>query len=244
MELGQKENLKVEYIKTGIECIDKIIGDGIPTGRIIEIFGEESCGKTTLCLKIISEVQKTSKACFIDMEHSLDLDWCKKLGVNTDELILTQPDNGEQALEIAERLIKSEKIGVVVIDSVAALVTKSELEGEYGDANMGSMARLMSQAMRKLKASLAKSKTILIFTNQQRDKIGVMFGNPKTTCGGNALKYYASVRIMLTRKDLIKEKKEVLGTNIKAKVIKNKVNIPFAEAIFQINFDGTITEVK
>ncbi len=244
MELGNKEDIKIEYIKTGVECIDKIIGDGIPVGRIIEIFGKESCGKTTLCLKIIAESQKNGLCAFIDMEHSLDLEWCRKLGVDTDKLILTQPDNGEQALDIAKRLIEVEQLKVIVVDSVAALVPRAELEGEIGDASMGTQARLMSQAMRMLKASLAKSKTILIFTNQKRMKIGVMFGNPETTCGGEALKYYASVRLELTKKDLIKDKKEVLGTNVRAKCIKNKVSNPFCECIFQINWDGSITEIK
>lgn len=244
MELGEKQNLKVDYIKTGVECIDKIIGDGIPCGRITEIFGDESCGKTTLALKMIATAQKDGLCAFIDTEHSLDLEWCKKLGVDTEKLILSQPDNAEQALDIVKRLVESEKLKVIVLDSIAALVPKAELEGEIGDANIGLQARLMSQAMRMLAASLSKSKTALVFINQQRMKIGVLFGNPATTSGGVAIKFYASVRILLTRRSPIKEKKDYVALPIRAKVVKNKVDIPFKVALFRINFDGTVTEVK
>lgn len=244
MELGQSDFNPTEYISTGIDCIDKIIGDGIPSGRITEIYGNESCGKTTLALKIISEAQKNGICAFIDAEHALDIGWCKKLGVDVDKLILSQPDNAEQALDIVRRLVESEKFSVIVVDSVAALVPKAELEGEIGDANIGLQARLMSQTMRILTASLKKSKTALVFINQQRQKIGILFGNPNVTCGGVALKFYAAVRLSLTRKSPVKEKKEYIALPIKAKVIKNKVNIPFKEALFEIRFDGIIKEVK
>lgn len=242
--LGDTENLDIEYISTGVPCIDSILGNGIPRGRICEVYGDESCGKTTLTLKIISEAQKNGLCAFIDAEHALDIEWCKKLGVNVDTLILSQPDNAEQALDIVKRLIESERFSVIVVDSVAALVPRAELEGEIGDAVMGLQARLMSQTMRMLTASLKKSKTALIFINQQRVKIGVMFGNPNTTCGGVALKFYSSVRLSLTRKTAIKVKKEFVGIPIKAKVIKNKVNSPFKDCIFVIKFSGEIEEYK
>lgn len=243
MLLGETEKIQVEMIPTGSLIIDAALGGGMPKGRIIEIYGPESSGKTTLALSVIANAQKTGgQAAFIDAEHALDPEYAKKLGVDTENLLLSQPDNGEQALEIVETLVRSGAIDVIVIDSVAALTPKAEIEGEMGESHMGLQARLMSQALRKLTSAVSKTKTTVIFLNQIRMKIGVMFGNPETTTGGNALKFYASVRIEIRRGNKIEgtakdEDKEVLGNEIKIKVVKNKVFPPFktATAILMYN---------
>lgn len=232
MRFGQGPVVPVEIISTGILALDTALGvGGIPKGRIIEIFGPEAAGKTTICLSIIAEAQKKGgTAAFIDAEHALDPEWAKKLGVKLDDLLVSQPDTGEQALEIAETLIRSGGIDLVVIDSVAALVPRSEIEGEMGESQMGIQARLMSQALRKLTGIVSKSKTTVIFTNQIRLKIGIMFGNPETTPGGLALKFYASVRMDVRKIETLKKNNQVYGARIRVKVVKNKVAPPFKEA--------------
>lgn len=231
MKLGERSTQRVEAFSTGSISIDASLGvGGIPRGRITEIYGPESSGKTTLALHVIAEAQKTGGiAAFIDAEHALDAIYAKRLGVDTDNLLVSQPDNGEQALEITERLVRSNAVDVVVIDSVAALVPKSEIDGEMGDATMGVQARLMSQAMRKLTGAVSKSKTCVIFINQIRDKIGVMFGNPETTTGGRALKFYTSIRIDIRRIGQIKAGEQIVGNRTKVKVVKNKLAPPFKE---------------
>lgn len=240
MKLGEKAAIKVDTIKTGILPLDLALGvGGIPKGRIVEIYGPEASGKTTLCLSLIAQAQKAGGvAAFIDAEHALDSSWAKILGVNLENLLISQPDTGEQALEIAESLIRSGGVDVVVIDSVAALVPRSEIEGEMGDAQMGVQARLMSQALRKLTSVVSKSKTIVVFTNQIRMKIGIMFGNPETTPGGLALKFYSSVRIDVRKIQTLKKDGQIYGARIRAKIVKNKVAPPFKQAVFTITKEG------
>ena len=240
MRLGQKLTEEIDIFKTGILPLDVALGiGGVPKGRVIEIYGPEASGKTTVCLSIIAQVQKAGgTAAFIDAEHALDSVWAKKLGIKLEDLLISQPDTGEQALEITESLIRSGGIDLIVIDSVAALVPKAEIEGEMGEAKIGLQARLMSQALRKLTGVVSKSKTTIIFTNQLRLKIGIMFGNPETTPGGMALKFYASIRMDTRKIETLKKNNQAYGARIRVKIVKNKIAPPFKIAEFVIDADG------